>query len=334
MTGVTLAFIDVDLALLAVVSRGTDTGRVEPCALAAAAVLTAHPQTGVFVDLTVSAFKLRGADTFVSIDQVSAGGVVLARGGQALVVLFFTVQTMVAWDAEAPVAVAHTAADPMSTRIESAEVHELSTGGTGEAGGAAAAKAQWPRALGVTRPIVVAWTGCTRVHLLLTCGALETFGTVAPGPGQAAETCGSVLAGLGEAVVHQELATLAFETWGAGAGEVASLAPLPHVGAGGVVSARPVVAGVELLAEDPSVAVVAVAEESALRRLCDAPAFPRALRVAEAAAGLHTAAGLHCQVQTQSDLRGCRGAHTQHTEEVVLSQWQQQVGQHQSVCRL
>lgn len=58
------------------------------------------------------------------------------------------------------------------------------------------------------------------------------------------------------------------------------------------------VAGVKLLAEDPSVAVVTVAEERALRRLRDAPAFPRALWVAEAAPGLHTAAGLHCQVQT------------------------------------
>lgn len=334
MTGVTLTLIDIDLALLAVKSRRTDTGGVESCALAAAAVLTAHPQTRVFVDLTVSPFKLRGADTFIRIDQVSAGGVVLAGGGQTLVIFLLTVQTMVAWDAETPVAVAHAAADPMSTGVEGAEVDELSTGGASEAGGAAAAEAQRPRALGVTRPIVMARTGRTWVHLLLTCGALETFGTVAPGPGQAAETCGSVLAGPGEAVVHQELATLAFETWGTGAAEVASLAPLPHIGAGGVVSTRPVVAGVELLAEDPGVAVVTVAEERALRGLCDAAAFPRALWVAEAAAGLHTAAGLHRQVQTQRDLRGCGGAHTQHTEEVVLSQWQQQVGQHQSVCRL
>lgn len=91
VTGVTLTFIDVDLTLLTVVSRGTGTGGVEPCALAVAAVLTARPQTGVLVDLTVSTFKLRGADTFVSIDQVSAGGVVLARGGETLVVLFLAV---------------------------------------------------------------------------------------------------------------------------------------------------------------------------------------------------------------------------------------------------
>lgn len=229
MTGVTLTFIDVNVTLFAVKPRSTDTGRVEPCDLTAAAVLTVHPQTGVFIDLTVSAFKLGGTDTFIGIDQVSAGGIVLAWGGQTLIVLFLAVQTMIAWDAEAPVAVAHAAADPVSTRVESAEVHELSTSGSSEAGGAAASKAQWPRALGVTCPIVVTWTGCTWVHFLLTFGPLKTFGTVAPGPGQAAETCGSVLAGPGVAVVHQVLATLAFETWGAGAGEVAPLTSLPHV---------------------------------------------------------------------------------------------------------
>lgn len=49
---------------------------------------------------------------------------------------------------------------------------------------------------------------------------------------------------------------------------------------------------------------------SHLRRLCDTFAFPGALRVTEAAARLHTAAGLHSQVETQGDLRGCGGANT------------------------
>lgn len=39
-----------------------------------------------------------------------------------------------------------------------------------------------------------------------------TFGTVAPGPRQAAETSGSVLAGMREAVVNQQLAALPFIT--------------------------------------------------------------------------------------------------------------------------
>lgn len=52
---------------------------------------------------------------------------------------------------------------------------------------------------------------------------------------------------------------------------------------------------------------------SYLRGLCYTFAFAGALRVTEAAAGLHTAAGLDCQVETQGDLRDCRGAHTQHT---------------------
>lgn len=52
---------------------------------------------------------------------------------------------------------------------------------------------------------------------------------------------------------------------------------------------------------------------SHLRGLSDTFAFPRALRVTEAAAWLHTAAGLHRQVETQGDLRGCGGTHTQNT---------------------
>lgn len=50
-----------------------------------------------------------------------------------------------------------------------------------------------------------------------------------------------------------------------------------------------------------------------LRGLRDTFPFPRTLGVTEAAAGLHTAAGLHRQVEAQGDLRGCGGAHTHHT---------------------
>lgn len=52
---------------------------------------------------------------------------------------------------------------------------------------------------------------------------------------------------------------------------------------------------------------------SHLRGLCDTFAFPGALRVTEAAARLHAAAGLHHQAETQGDLRGCGGAHAQNT---------------------
>lgn len=50
-----------------------------------------------------------------------------------------------------------------------------------------------------------------------------------------------------------------------------------------------------------------------LRGLCDTIAFPGTLRVIEAAPGLHAAAGLHHEAETQDDLRGCGGAHTQNT---------------------
>lgn len=212
----------------------------------------------------MSAFKLRRADTLISIDEVPAGGVVLARCRETLIVFFLTVQTMVAWDTEAPVAVAHTATDPMSAGVEGTEVHQLSTNGAREASRAAAAEAQGPGALRVARPIVVTWAGGTWVHLLLTCGPLETFRTVTPGSGQAAETCGSVLTRLVKAVVHQQLAALTFVTWGTDAGEVTSLCALPHVAAGAVVTTRSVVAGIQLLTENTSVAVIAVTEEGAL----------------------------------------------------------------------
>lgn len=53
----------------------------------------------------------------------------------------------------------------------------------------------------------------------------------------------------------------------AAACEVASFAPLSDIGAGAVVATRSVVTGVKLLAEDPSVAVLALAEEGALRNV-------------------------------------------------------------------
>lgn len=258
----------------------------------------------------MSALKLRCADTFICIDEVPARGVVLAGGRQTLVVLFLTVQTMVAWDTQTPVAVAHAAADTVSTGVKGAEVHQLGARGASETGRAAAAKSQGPGALRVARPVVVTGAGGTWVHLLLTCRPLVAFGTVAPGPSQAAETCGSVLTRLGQAVVHQQLAALAFIAWGASACEVASLSPLSDIGACAIVATRSAVAGVKLLTEDASVAVIAVAEESALRGLCDTFAFARTLWITEAAPGLHAAAGLYCQVETQSDLRGCGGADT------------------------
>lgn len=41
-------------------------------------------------------FKLWCADTLIGIDEVPAGGVVLAGGGHTLIVLLLTVQAMVA----------------------------------------------------------------------------------------------------------------------------------------------------------------------------------------------------------------------------------------------
>lgn len=54
-------------------------------------------------------------------------------------------------------------------------------------------------------------------------------------------------------------------------------------------------------------------KHSHLRGLGDAFAFSGALRVTEAAAGLHTAAGLHRQVETERDLRGRGSANANHT---------------------
>lgn len=44
----------------------------------------------------IHTFKLWCADTLIGIDEIPAGGVVLARGRQTLIVLLFTVQAMVA----------------------------------------------------------------------------------------------------------------------------------------------------------------------------------------------------------------------------------------------
>lgn len=54
-------------------------------------------------------------------------------------------------------------------------------------------------------------------------------------------------------------------TWLAGAREVFPFSPLPDVSAGAVVAAGSAVAGVELLAENPSEAVLTLAEEGALQ---------------------------------------------------------------------
>lgn len=54
-------------------------------------------------------------------------------------------------------------------------------------------------------------------------------------------------------------------TWLAGAGEVASFTTLSDVCAGAIVATRSTMAGVELLAKDSSVAVLALAEEGALK---------------------------------------------------------------------
>lgn len=331
MTRVAVALIDVDLTFFPQVSRRAGTGSIKSRTFTAASVQAAHLQTWVLVDFTVSAFKLGCADTLIGIDEIPTGGVVLARGRQTLIVLLLTVQAMVAWHAKTPVAVSHAAADPVSAGVQGTEVHQLGAGGSCEPCCAATSKPQGAGALGVACPVIVTGAGGTRVHLLLTCSTLVSFGTVTPGPGQAAETSGSILAGLGDAVIDQQLATLSFITWLTGAREVASFTPLPDVSAGAVVATRSVVAGVIFLTKNPGVAVFALAEEGALRGLGDAFAFSGALRVTEAAAGLHTAAGLHRQVETERDLRGRGSANANHTQEVVLSQGKQVVWHHQSI---
>lgn len=78
------------------------------------------------------------------------------------------------WDTQTPVAVAHTAADPVGTGVQGTEVHQLGACRAGEACCAATPKPQGARALGVACPIVVTGAGGTRVHLLLTCSTLVT----------------------------------------------------------------------------------------------------------------------------------------------------------------
>lgn len=55
-------------------------------------------------------------------------------------------------------------------------------------------------------------------------------------------------------------------TWWAGACEVASFTSLSNISAGAVVATRSVVAGVEFLTEDSSVAILTLAKESALQK--------------------------------------------------------------------
>lgn len=78
------------------------------------------------------------------------------------------------WDTQTPVAVAHTATDPVGTGVQGTEVHQLGTSGTGEARCAATAEPQGARALSVACSIIVTGAGGTRVHLLLTCSTLVT----------------------------------------------------------------------------------------------------------------------------------------------------------------
>lgn len=76
------------------------------------------------------------------------------------------------WDTQTPVAVAHTATDPVGAGVQGTEVHQLGTCGTGEARCAATAKPQGARALSVACSIIVTGAGGTRVHLLLACRTL------------------------------------------------------------------------------------------------------------------------------------------------------------------
>lgn len=80
VAGVTLTLVHIHLTALPQVSRWTVTGCVEPRALAAPPILAVDPQTGVSIHLTVPSFILRCAYTLVCVDEVSAGGVVLAGG--------------------------------------------------------------------------------------------------------------------------------------------------------------------------------------------------------------------------------------------------------------
>lgn len=82
---------------------------------------------------------------------------------------------LLTWNTEAPVAVAHAAAHPVGAGVQGAEVDQLTTCGAREARCAATAKPQGAGALGVAGAIVMAGTGGTRVHLLLTGGALITW---------------------------------------------------------------------------------------------------------------------------------------------------------------
>lgn len=79
------------------------------------------------------------------------------------------------WDTQAPVVVAHTATHSVGTRVQGAEIHQLSTGRAGEACWAATAKAPGTRTLRVARGVIVTGVGGARVHFLLTCSRLITW---------------------------------------------------------------------------------------------------------------------------------------------------------------
>ena len=63
----------------------------------------------------------------------------------------------------------------MGTGVEGTEVHQLGAGGASKTCCTATAKAHGTRALGIAGTVVMARTGGTWVHLLLTRGALVAY---------------------------------------------------------------------------------------------------------------------------------------------------------------
>lgn len=142
VAGVTLTLVDVNLTVLTHISWRTHTGRVSPSTFTVSSILAPELQTGVLIDLTVLTCELRGADALVSVDQISACGVILTRSRQAFIILLLTVQTMITWNTQTAVTSADAAADAVSAWVEGTEVHQLGTGGSSETCRTSAAEAQ------------------------------------------------------------------------------------------------------------------------------------------------------------------------------------------------
>lgn len=176
MAGVTVTFIDLNVALFTCKPWSADTCAIEAFAVTSASIQTADVSAGVLVRFTVDSFVFCQAHALIAINEVPAGGSVQAWSRETFIVFLLTVEAVVTWVTEALVAGAHTAAGAVSARAERTEVDQLGAGRPREARAAAAAEVHSVRVAGA---VVLARRRGARVHLFFTGRSEVSFWTLA-----------------------------------------------------------------------------------------------------------------------------------------------------------